>query len=142
MKSIGVTLGVAACLMLAVVGTSWGDPDLAGAIELDSSPLALAPVLLLSLDGIQFQLTNEQGQFIFDTLESGPFVLSSLFFVSGNTFLDGSLFRDGMPLPTALVLLLQGGGPKISFIWWNGTYSFSGLSDGLTTLLVFGLAFD
>ena len=142
MKSTGTVLSAAAILLWVAVGMAWADPDLAGAIELDSRPLVLAPILLLSLDGIQFQLTNQQGQFIFNNLESGPFVLTSLFFVSGSTFLDGSLFRDGVPLPSALVLLLQSGGPKVSFIWWNGTYSFANLSTGLTTLLIFGLAFD
>mgnify|MGYP005836370443 CR=1 FL=1 len=142
MKSLGATLALVAVLLLMVADKTWADPDLAGAIELDSAPLALAPILVLSLDGIQFQLTNQLGQFILDHLESGPFVLTSLFFVSGSTFLDGSLFRDGVPLPTALVLLLQAGGPKISFIWWNGTYSFANLNNGLTTLLIFGFAMD
>jgi len=130
---------VAFCLAMAP-GSAWGDPDLAGALELDSAPLGGAPMVLLSLDGIQFKMTDTSGQFTYDAVSDGPFLLTSVFNVSGQTFLDGSLLREGRPLATAVVLLFQlGGTPHVGLIWFNGTYSIGGLTSGFSTLLIAGI---
>ena len=118
--------------------------DLLGVYRVDGFGAIGQPVLVISFDGVAFDITGIQGDFSFASVD-GLFILSTTrLLLSGQNRIDGFILIKGSA-PTwyqpAFAILLEGATPSFQILGTNGAYRFDGLGPGLKTLIIIGLAF-